>query len=135
MSKKGVYVIDSISIISYLEGTKNSKKVSDIFKSALNNEIEIYTTLITYGELLSLIHKHTDSSKVELFKKTFEQLPISVVNVSKELAEDAAYYKAKNNLSFSESYLVALTKSKNACLITAEKLLASLKDIIDVLLV
>ncbi|MBI9072305.1 MAG: PIN domain-containing protein [Melioribacteraceae bacterium] len=135
MKQRGKYVIDSFSIISYCEGIKNSVKVSDIFKSALNNEIEIYTSVITYGDILSLIHKHADSVKVALFIKTFEQLPIKVINITKEQVEEAAKLKAENKLGFAESYTAALAISENACLITGEKLLGSLKNKIDILFI
>ena len=133
--KKGKFVIDSFAIIAYLEGVKSAQKVSDIFKSALNNEIEIFTSIITYGEILSLIKKHGDDTKVELFKRAFEQLPIKIINITNDTVEIAATLKAESKLGFGESYSAALAYREKACLITGEKLLASLKNKIDILLI
>lgn len=114
------YVIDSFALICYLEGEKNSEAVAEILKKGLNDEADIFMSVINWGEVYYIVLREQGKKAAELYLKTIERYPIKIVDVDKELTLEAASIKAKNKLSYADAFAAALSKNKKAVLVTGD---------------
>jgi len=58
--------------------------------------------------------------RAELYKNTFAQYPITIVEANKELTLQAAAFKAFDKISYADAFAAALAKEKKAILITGD---------------
>ena len=51
MKKLPKYVLDSFSVVSYIEGERGAKIVANILKEALTDKAEVFMSVINWGEI------------------------------------------------------------------------------------
>jgi uncharacterized protein len=133
MNKIQRYVFDSFSIFSYLEGEQGAQKVSEIIKQALVGMIEIYMSVINWGEVYYIVLREQGNEAAELYLKTISRYPITVVDVDKSLTLEAAKLKANNKMSYADAFAAALAKLQKAKLVTGDKEFKSVENKIGIL--
>ncbi len=115
------YVLDSFSLLEYAENERGVNEVGEILKKALNDEAEVYLSVINWGERYYIAQREGGKERAELYKNTFARYPITIVEANKELTLYAAYYKAYNKMSYADTFAAALAKEKKAILVTGNK--------------
>lgn len=118
-SKK--YVLDSYALICYFEGEKNAETVADILKKGLRDEIEIFLSVINWGELYYIVLREQGKEAAQLYLKTINRYPIKIVEANKNLTLEAAAIKANNKLSYADAFAAALAQLNKAVLVTGDK--------------
>lgn len=126
------YVLDTFSIIAYFENEHGAALVSEILKQALVKDIEIFLSVINWGEMYHIALREGGMQRAELYRKTIAQYPIYIVEANKELTLKAAEYKAFHKMSYADAFAAALTYQNNAILVTGDKEFASLKKEIKI---
>ena len=114
------YVIDSYSLLAYAENEKGADAVGDIIKKALDDQAEIFLCVINWGEMYYIALQEGGKERAELYKYTFAQYPITIVEANKELTLLAAAFKAFNKISYADAFAAALAKDKKAVLVTGD---------------
>ena len=115
------YVLDSYALFSYIEGEKGAKIVADIFKEGINDKAEIFMSVINWGEIYYTVLREQGKNAAELYLKTIERYPISIINVDKMTTLEAAEFKAFYRMSYADAFAVSLAKNKKAKLVTGDK--------------
>lgn len=127
------YVLDSNSIIAYLEGEKSGLGLIQILEDAINEKVKLFFCLINWGEVYYIALREGGKERAEKYRQIIDQYPIEVINVDKDLTLKAAYYKAFNKMSYSDAFAAALTDKLNATLITGDPEFNQLKNQIKIL--
>lgn len=126
------YVLDSYSLLSYAENEKGADEVGNILKKALENKAELFLSIINWGEMYYIAFREGGKERAELYKNTFAQYPIFIVEANKELTLQAAHYKAYYKISYADTFAAALAKLKKATLVTGDKEFSVLENEIKI---
>jgi predicted nucleic acid-binding protein len=72
MKRIQTYVLDSYSLFSYIEGEKGALKVSEIIKHAIADKVEVYISVINWGEVYYIVLREQGPDVAELYLKTIK---------------------------------------------------------------
>ena len=122
------YVLDSYAIFSYLEGEKGALTVAEILKEGINNKVEIFMSVINIGEVYYTVLREQNKKAAELYLKTIERYPISIIDVDITKTLEAADFKAFYKMSYADAFAVSLAKDLKATLVTGDKEFLSVED-------
>lgn len=115
------YVLDSFALLAYCEGEEGGKKVAELFKNALDREVDLYLCIVNWGEMYYIALREGGEQSAELYRKTLGKYPITFVDATQELTLQAAWFKATNKMSYADAYAAGLAKLKKAVLVTGDK--------------
>ncbi len=115
------YVLDSYAVIAYAKNEKGGDEVAELISKALTSDVELYLSVINWGEIYYITLRNQGKDKAELFKTTLARFPITIVDANKELTAHAAEFKAFNKMSYADAFAAALAKIKKAVLVTGDK--------------
>jgi len=132
MKYRGKFVLDSYSLICYLEGEKNADIVADILKAGIQDNAEIYMSIINWGEIYYIVLREQGEKEAELYLKTIGRYPIKLVDADQALTLEAARLKAFYKISYADAFAAALTNIKKAKLVTGDKEFNNLKSQLDI---
>lgn len=126
------YVLDSYSLLAYAEDEKGADTVEDILTKALDNQAEIFLSVINWGEMYYIALREGGKERAELYRETFARYPIAIVEANKELTLQAAHFKANYKISYADAFAAALAKNRKAVLVTGDKEFKSLENEIKI---
>lgn len=115
------YVLDSYAILAYIEGEDAGRPVSEMFKKALRQEVEILLCVVNWGEVYYIALRDGGKSHAELYRETMAKFPITIIEANKELTLQAATIKAKCKMSYADCFAAAVAKMRKAVLVTGDK--------------
>ncbi|OGU43030.1 MAG: hypothetical protein A2315_04210 [Ignavibacteria bacterium RIFOXYB2_FULL_35_12] len=126
------YVLDSYSLLAYAEDEKGADAVEDILTKALDNQAEIFLSVINWGEMYYIALREGGKERAELYRETFARYPITIVEANKELTLQAAHFKANYKISYADAFAAAVAKNRKAVLVTGDKEFKSLENEIKI---
>jgi ribonuclease VapC len=118
--KSKAVVLDSWSIIAYLEDEPAGQQVADIIADAHEDGIPVMMTVVNAGEVWYLLARETSASEADSGLLDMRQLGVDLVEADWKLAHEAAMFKSKHKMSFADCFSAALAKQKNADLVTGD---------------
>ena len=121
MSRKPkAIVLDSWAIIAYLEDEAPAETVGNVISDAHDDDIPIFMSVLNVGEVWYIMAREASSQEAERSVAQLRQLGIRFVEADWPLACEGAKYKAKHRMSYADCFAAALTKQKNAVLLTGD---------------
>ena len=121
MSRKPqAIVLDSWAIMAYFEDESGGDKVSEAIAAAHEEDIPLLMSVLNVGEVWYVMTRESSSLDAENSVAQLRQLGIEFIAADWHLAKEAAKYKAKHRMSFADCFAAALTKQKNAVLLTGD---------------
>jgi ribonuclease VapC len=118
--KAKALVLDSWSVIAYLEDELSGQQVADLIAGAHDEGIPIYMTVVNAGEVWYIIAREISEKEANSSIKELRELRIQFVDVDWELTQETAQFKSKNKMSYADCYAAALAKVKKADLVTGD---------------
>lgn len=118
--KSKVIVLDSWSIIAYLEDEPSGQKVEDIILQAHEHRVPLLTTIINAGEVWYITARKTSAEVADEAIEDLRRLGIEFADADWTLTRTAAVFKAKGKMSYADSFAAALAKNRQASLITGD---------------
>ncbi|MEW6718457.1 MAG: type II toxin-antitoxin system VapC family toxin [Chloroflexota bacterium] len=119
--KPKALVLDSWSVIAYLEDEPSGKQVAEIIADVHEEAIPVYLCMINAGEVWYIIAREISEEEANNCIKELRDLRIQFEDVDWELTQEAARFKARYKMSYADSYAAALAKVKNADLVTGDQ--------------
>lgn len=119
--RAAVRVLDSYSLIAYLEGESGSGEMVEIFKLARDSGRGLYLSVINWGEVYYITLREAGRQQAEHVAHIISTLPIQIVPADQELAQRAAEFKANKKMSYADCIAAALAKLRRAELVTGDK--------------
>lgn len=114
------FVLDSYALLAYCEGEKSGIIVKDLLKKASFYEVEIFLSVINWGEMYYIGLREGGKERAELYRSVISKYPISIIEANKEITLLAAKYKAFNKISYADAFAAALTEQRKATLVTGD---------------
>jgi ribonuclease VapC len=118
--KPKALVLDSWSILAYLEDEPAGQQVADIIADAHENGIPLMMTVVNAGEIWYITARGTSEGEADRTITELAQLGINFFDADWKLAREAARFKTKGKMSFSDCFAAALAKENRADLVTGD---------------
>ena len=121
MSRKPkAMVLDSWAVLAYLEGEASAERVGNAISDAHDDDTPLFMSVLNVGEVWYIIARETSPPDADQSVTQLRQLGIKFVEADWLLAYEAAKYKSKHRMSYADCFAAALTKQKNAVLVTGD---------------
>ena len=131
--KPKTLVLDSWSVIAYLEDEPSGQQVADLIASAHEEGIPIYMTVVNAGEVWYIIAREISEAEANSSIKELRDLRIQFVDADWELTQEAARFKSLQKMSYADCYAAALAKTRKADLVTGDTEFKAVEDQIKIL--
>ncbi len=126
------FIFDSHALLAYLEDEEGADLVAATIKDAIDEKIEIALSIVNWGEVYYIILRSHGREKLGHVLVNIETLPIKIEPIDKQLTQEAAEIKASHRLSYADAFAAALTKTKQATLLTGDAEFETLADQIKI---
>ncbi len=114
-------VLDSWSVLAYLEDEAPAQTIADLIASAHEEETPVYMSVVNVGEVWYILAREISEQEADQSIKELRDLRIQFEDVNWELAQEAARFKSNHKMSCADCFAAALAKEKKADLITGDK--------------
>lgn len=128
-----VQILDSHSLMVFLEKEVGFKKVESFFVDAVEKNNNLLMTTVNYGEVCYIILRECGQEKLNEIEEIIKTLPIDIINVDIQITRKAAYFKANKKMSYADCFAAALAEIHNGEIITGDKEFKTLENEIKIL--
>ncbi len=118
--KMTAIVLDTWSVIAYLEGEPAGERVAEMIADAHENDRPLWMTVVNVGEVWYLIARATSEGEADGAVRDLRQLGIELVDADWDLSREAAALKSKHRMSFADCFAAALARQRKATLLTGD---------------
>ena len=126
--KPKAIVLDSWSIIAYLEDEPSGQKIADLIADANEEEIPLCMSVVNAGEVWYIIAREISEEEANSSIKQLRELRIQLKDADWELTQEAARFKSQHKMSYADCYAGALAKTMKADLVTGDKEFKAIED-------
>jgi PIN domain nuclease of toxin-antitoxin system len=125
-------VLDSWAVLAYLLGEPAGAVVKSILIEAAERGTSRWISNINLGEIwYSLARRHSAPFANQQLQ-ALEELGIERIDADWPLTLQAAHYKSRHKMSYADAFAAALSKARNAPLITGDAEFRSLEKEIKI---
>ena len=121
-------VLDSHSVIAYLENETGVEKMIELLQVARDSGKTLLLSVVNWGEVYYITLREAGRERAEAVAHLIATLPIQVIPVDLELAKQAAEFKAFKRMSYGDCFAVALAKLRKAELVTGDEEFKQVED-------
>ena len=118
--KAKAIVLDSWAIMAYLEDEPAAEQVGETIADAHDENIPLFMSVVNVGEVWYIIARETSPADAENSLARLRELGIGFVEANWSLTHEAARYKSKHRMAYADCFAAALTKQKDALLLTGD---------------
>lgn len=126
-------VLDSYSIIAYLENEPGGVRVSELLKQAEDKGKSLFLSVVNWGEVYYIIARTAGKAAAEKSLLAIETLPIEVIPIDRDMAKMAAELKSTRKMSYADCFAAALARLLKAQVVTGDKEFKEVEDVVEVL--
>ncbi|OGQ80062.1 MAG: hypothetical protein A3F90_06080 [Deltaproteobacteria bacterium RIFCSPLOWO2_12_FULL_60_19] len=119
--RAAVRVLDSYSLIAYIEGEAGKDTMIEVFRSARDSGKPLFLSVVNWGEVYYITLREAGREQADHVEHLISTLPIQIVAADLELTKQAAEFKAERKMSYADCFAAALAKQKKAELVTGDK--------------
>ena len=114
-------VLDSYSLIAYLEGGPGAENMIEMFQAARDSGRDLLLSVVNWGEVYYITLREVGRERAEAVAHLISTLPIELVPADLELTKLAAQLKATKKMSYADCFAAALAKLRKAELVTGDE--------------
>ena len=119
--RAAVRVLDSYSVIAYIEGEAGKDTMIEIFRSARDSGKHCLLSVVNWGEVYYITLREAGQQRADEVVHLIHTLPIHLVSADLEVAKQAAIFKASKKMSYADCFAAALAKCRRVELVTGDK--------------
>lgn len=119
--KAAVRVLDSYSLLAYIEGEAGAETMIEIFRVARDSGRNLFLSVVNWGEVYYITMREAGRERADEVAHLISTLPIQIVPADLDLTRQAAALKAKPRMSYADCFASALAKSRKAELVTGDR--------------
>lgn len=121
MSRKPkAYVLETWTIIAYLQDEPAAEKIAGLIADAHEQEIPLYMSVVNVCEVWYILAREVSEAEADSSVNDLRQLGIHIQDADWETAQEAARFKAKGKISLGDCFAAALAKQLKADLVTGD---------------
>lgn len=119
--RAAVRVLDSYSLIAYIEGEAGKDTMIEIFRSARDSGRACLLSVVNWGEVYYITLREAGQPGADGVAHLISTLPIHIVPADLDLAKQAAIFKSAKKMSYADCFAAALAKHRHVELVTGDK--------------
>jgi len=104
----------------------------NLAEQAAADKAQVFVSLINLGETLYHLERRRGAVYLPEYLNEFEQLPLTVIEVTRERVYDAAHLKARHPISYADAFAAALAQELDAAVLTGDPEFRKLGDAVRV---
>lgn len=113
-------VVDSSALLALFFEEEGADQVEEILHNAAVADRPVMISAVNWAEVLYRMERKRGAEGVTVAKRFETTMPLDVIEVGRELAEEAAKLKAEKDLGLADAFAAALAKEKRAELVTTD---------------
>ncbi|MFQ5686292.1 MAG: type II toxin-antitoxin system VapC family toxin [Candidatus Scalindua sp.] len=118
--KKGNYIFDSYSLLTYFQKEEGFDKVIKLLDYIKKNKLAMYLNAINLGELVYITKREFgDQKKLEILAN-IKRLNFTILPITNSLIFKAAEYKADYPMSYADCFALASAIEHKAMIVTGD---------------
>ena len=103
-------VLNSYSVIAYLENEGGAKARIELFKQARDRGEDLLMSVINWGEVYYITRRELGAERAEEVLGLIGSLPIELIDADRRLTRAAAEFKSRYKMSYADCLAAALAK-------------------------
>jgi ribonuclease VapC len=119
--KAAVRVLDSYSLLAYIEGEAGAETMIEIFRVARDSGRSLLLSVVNWGEVYYITMREAGHERADEVAHLISTLPIQIVPADLDLTRQAAELKSKHRMSYADCFAVALGRQRKAELVTGDR--------------
>ena len=119
--KAAVRVLDSYSLLAYIEGEAGAEKMIEIFRVARDSGRDLLLSVVNWGEVYYITMREVRRERADEVAHLISTLPIQIVPADLDLTRQAAELKSKYRMSYADCFAAALARQRKAELVTGDR--------------
>jgi predicted nucleic acid-binding protein len=119
--RAAVRVLDSYSLIAYIEAEDGKETMIEIFRSARDSGKACLLSVVNWGEVYYITLRETSQQRADEVAHLISTLPVHIVPADLEAAKQAAIFKSSKKMSYADCFAAALAKQRRVELVTGDK--------------
>lgn len=131
-AEQHVYILDSFAVLAYLAGESGMRRVRDVLEAAIRSDNRAYLSLLNLGEVLYIIEREQGLAQAQAALAAIEQLPIEILEVTKERVLAAAHLMANHRLAYADAFAVAAAQELEGKVLTGDPEFESVEALVPV---
>lgn len=116
-----IFVLDAFALMAYLQDEPGRPRVEEVLREAASGACEVFMSAINLGEVAYNFERRRGLIATVEVLSGIDRTPISVVEVGRRMALQAARLKANHSLGFADCIAAALARELTATLLTGDR--------------
>lgn len=125
-------VLDSYALLAYFEKEPGWETVAALFAEHVEKRAELLLCVVNWGEIDYIVRRTYGPDEVERVHAAIEQLPIRLVNVDRDLAEEAAWLKARGGIAYADCFAAGVARVEEGVVLTGDPEFTAIEDEVSV---
>jgi len=122
MSRKPkAYVLDTWTIIAYLQDEPAAGKIVELVADAHEQEIPLYMSVVNVCEVWYILAREISEAEADSSVNDLKRLGVRFQEASWETAKEAGRFKVKGKMALGDCFAAALAKELKADLVTGDQ--------------
>ena len=114
------YVLDSFALLAHLGDEAGAARVRAVLRVARLDRAEVFLSAINLGELVYITERERGLVEAQMALNAVEQLPVQILEATRERVLAAAHLKATHALSYADAFVVAAAQEMGATILTGD---------------
>ncbi|MCK4418536.1 type II toxin-antitoxin system VapC family toxin [Candidatus Aerophobetes bacterium] len=131
--KPGKIVLDSYALIAYFEDESSADQVKDLLQQAEEREKSLLMSIVNWGEVYYALSRSKGESKAEESILIIDQLPVTLIEINRAIAYQAARLKARYAVAFGDCFAAALAMVNQGQVLTGDPEFKNLEKDVSVI--
>ena len=126
-------VLDAYALMVFFHDEQGADIVEDLLLDAQDGNKTLLLSVINLGEIWYSISRTHSPDIADGYIEEIKAMPISIIDADWENSRQAAFYKARGNISYADCFAAALAKLNDAEVVTGDKEFEILEDDVSIL--
>ncbi len=126
-------ILDSHALLVYLEREPGWEEVARLLQAAAEGDCRMLISVVNWGEVCYITLREYGESQLTSVIRALDNMPVELLDAGREVALEAARFKARGCLSYADSYVCGLaTVMKATEIVTGDPEFRSVEKLIRV---
>ncbi|HYA31440.1 MAG TPA: type II toxin-antitoxin system VapC family toxin [Thermodesulfovibrionales bacterium] len=125
-------ILDSHALLTYFEDERGAEKVQSLLEQAEKGKVAIFMSIVNWGEVYYSLRRTKGAERAEESLLVIEQLPISFVEVDKDVMYKVAQLKAHHPIALGDCFAAALAVEHRCPVMTGDREFEKLGKLVTV---
>lgn len=131
--KPGKIVLDSYALIAYFEDESSADQVKELLQQGEERGKSLLMSIVNWGEVYYALSRSKGESKAEESILIIDQLPITLIEINRAVAYQAAKLKARYAVAFGDCFAAALAMVNQGQVLTGDPEFKNLEKEVSVI--